>query len=33
MASEIDKIEVLHWNNSLWGETPADFGENNNSTS
>ena len=27
MASEIDKIEVLHWNNSLWGETPADFGE------
>lgn len=27
MASEIDKIEVLHWDNSLWGETPADFGE------
>ena len=27
MASEIDKIEVRHWNNSMWGETPADFGE------
>jgi len=27
MASEIDKIQVLHWDNALWGETPADFGE------
>ena len=23
---EIDSIEVLHWDNDLWGETPADFG-------
>lgn len=27
MASEIDKIQVHHWDNALWGETPADFGE------
>lgn len=27
MASKIDKIQVLHWDNALWGETPADFGE------
>jgi len=26
MASEIDKIEVHHWKNDTWGETPADFG-------
>lgn len=32
MASEIDKIEVLHWNNSLWGETPLISARNNNST-
>lgn len=22
---EIDTIEVLHWDNERWGETPADF--------
>lgn len=22
----VDDIEVLHWNNKLYGETPADFG-------
>lgn len=22
----VDNIEVLHWNNKLYGETPADFG-------
>jgi len=26
MATEVDTIKVLHWNNDLWGETPADFG-------
>ncbi len=26
MSVEVDKIKVLHWNNDLWGETPADFG-------
>lgn len=26
MACEIDRIEVKHWNNEDWGETPADFG-------
>lgn len=25
-AAQIDRIEVLHWNNTAWGETPADFG-------
>lgn len=25
LASEIDSIQVLHWNNREWGETPADF--------
>lgn len=24
--SEINKIKVAHWNNSAWGENPADFG-------
>lgn len=22
----VDKVEVIKWNNKLWGETPADFG-------
>lgn len=22
----IDEIEIIKWNNKLWGETPADFG-------
>lgn len=26
-SAEIDKIEVLHWKNDTWGETPADFGQ------
>lgn len=26
MSTCIDKIEVLHWDNRKWGETPADFG-------
>lgn len=28
MAShtKVDDIEVIHWNNKEWGETPADFG-------
>ena len=26
LASKISEIEVVHWNNSQWGEIPADFG-------
>lgn len=26
MSSQVDQIQVIHWNNSVWGETPADFG-------
>ena len=26
-ASRIGNIEVKHWDNRLWGETPADFNE------
>jgi len=26
MSSKIDTIQVLHWNNDVWGEIPADFG-------
>lgn len=22
----VDQIEVIHWDNNKWGETPADFG-------
>ncbi len=22
----VDKIEIIHWDNKAWGETPADFG-------
>jgi len=25
-SAEVDGIQVLHWKNDLWGETPADFG-------
>lgn len=25
-AADVDNIEVKHWNNKEWGETPADFG-------
>lgn len=25
MAADVDSIEVVHWNNQKWGETPADF--------
>lgn len=27
MASEIDTIEIIHWNTSEWGEIIADFNE------
>lgn len=26
MAFEVDKIKVIHWNNKVLGEIPADFG-------
>ncbi len=26
LASDIERIEVRHWDNREWGETPADFG-------
>ena len=26
ISAEVDTIQVHHWNNELWGETPADFG-------
>ena len=26
MAAKSDDIQVLHWDNREWGETPADFG-------
>jgi ribonuclease HI len=25
-AADVDTIEVIHWDNELWGEIPADFG-------
>lgn len=25
-ATEIESIELIHWDNKNWGETPADFG-------
>ena len=25
-SADVDSIEVLHWDNKGWGETPADFG-------
>lgn len=26
LSADIDTIEVRHWDNKRWGETPADFG-------
>ncbi len=26
LSADIDSIEVRHWDNKRWGETPADFG-------
>jgi ribonuclease HI len=26
MAMEVDRIQVVHWDNNAWGEIPADFG-------
>lgn len=26
LSSDVDTIEVRHWDNRRWGETPADFG-------
>ena len=26
LATDVDTIEVRHWDNRRWGETPADFG-------
>ena len=26
LSSDIDQIQVLHWDNKGWGENPADFG-------
>ena len=26
MSVEIDSIEIVHWDNDKWGETPADYG-------
>lgn len=26
LSADVDSIEVRHWNNKEWGETPADFG-------
>lgn len=26
LSSDIDTIEIIHWDNKRWGETPADFG-------
>ena len=26
LSADVDTIEVLHWDNRRWGETPADFG-------
>ena len=28
LSADIDTIEVRHWDNRSWGETPADFGNN-----
>ncbi len=25
-ATEVNKIQVVHWDNEVWGEIPADFG-------
>ena len=26
LSADVDTIEVIHWDNKRWGETPADFG-------
>lgn len=26
LSTDVDTIEVIHWDNKKWGETPADFG-------
>lgn len=26
MSADVDTIEIYHWDNKRWGETPADFG-------
>lgn len=26
LSADVDQIQVLHWDNKNWGETPADFG-------
>lgn len=26
LSADVDSVEVRHWNNREWGETPADFG-------
>lgn len=26
LSADVDSIEVRHWDNKAWGETPADFG-------
>lgn len=25
LSADVDSIEVIHWDNKRWGETPADF--------
>lgn len=29
LSADVDTIEVTHWDNKRWGETPADFGRKN----
>lgn len=29
LATDVDTIEVRHWDNRRWGETPADFNRKN----
>lgn len=26
MGTQIDEIQIIHWNNDLWAEIPADYG-------
>lgn len=26
LSADVETIEILHWDNKRWGETPADFG-------
>lgn len=26
MSAQVDRVQVLHWQNDVWGEIPADFG-------